>query len=1332
MLVLVALSSWVPVSNASIRSPRHLHRREAIANGFDLRVLPIGDSITWGAQSSDSNGYRKYLWDRLAQLENKLDFVGRRADNVGMSDPDHEGHRGKVIDEISELASIGISAAPNIVLLHAGTNDMNKGLDTGNAPARLKKLIDKILKVSPKAVILVCQLVPSTKAQTTQPRIEVFNAAIPDLVSDLRSEGKKALVVSMNEAVQLSDIADDLHPNDRGYQKMANEFYDAIQQASRMGWISEPGTPVTPTGSTPATRCQPTPSWTNVGTIAAGAKVAYADPSFRQGWASRGVVHDGDCPRDRLHFMDLDGDGLKDYACVDADTGKTKVMLNIAGSNGNWSGGWGEAKTIASGNKGRLGSGVRFADLNGDGRDDYIYVHPVTGDITAWINRGEGSGGAPWQWQSLGVIADGIGATNKNLQFVDLNGDHRADLCLVNQDSGEVKAWINNGASITPDWYRLDTIATGASKAPADSVILADFTGEGRADYMMVGADGKVVGFINRLREETILPRWLGPMVVADGPADTERDEVRLVDITGDGKADYLRIEKKSGKVALWENMSIGGKYQPGEGVFLCDLDGDGAKDYFWVDHEGSGWGYLNKGKGSNVWDDLGQIMKNNPHDRESIRMGVLTKSGRADYIVVDKDKGQAWFWQNLGPKAGWSWGGQSECAAGPKETLKKKFGWEEFYPRNVRFADLDGDGLDDYIYMNNYGATVWWKNLGTLPITWGPATLVADGPAGVIPQDVHFADTNGDGKLDYVVVGRVNGQTRTWHHLGWRDDGSIRWNTPLSFAERTGSTGSAIRIADMTGDGRADYVSVDPNNGRLNLWHNRCWPLESSGDGSSGGSDQVTWRDIDCTSPGANNATFEPSFRWNTLRCSEAWEDALDHWRARRGNTNYNFSIIISDYFHANDLKNCGNMMEENNCYETVRCDEKYGGAAPFLVLNSLIVLSQTFWNIINLFGDAATDVKASIGVFAKTFAPPERKDGVGLYVILDIVAMGYAGIMAPFWNRWARNLDWSKRNSDDFDTVKDLVNDMTYQGITLAKDLITQESKDIDPEALLADQVSGVTRAWRGGMQSYAKTLFNGSDPSIKRMSKLMASGKLLDPLSQLDNVGAINLELKKTLYGMLVPLAWRVAGRDLNPFILDSGRSCQDAPNDEYIKKVLGEDTRKDRIICDKGKNRAYYLVGAVDPAKNCPKAGWDEETAECKDFEDLPGFGELGTRVGQSDEDADSSSKDWGLLSAEDIVFGSLATFKANGYKNAPESKPRGEWNSLDQWEQTLDDLVDSDIRAPYFFDLPVCNTIDAFLNYKREGDGETSKKNRKYYFPCNEVIDWDSPAPDWDV
>ena len=35
-----------------------------------------------------------------------------------------------------------------------------------------------------------------------------------------------------------------------------------------------------------------------------------------------------------------------------------------------------------------------------------------------------------------------------------------------------------------------------------------------------------------------------------------------------------------------------------------------------------------------------------------------------------------------------------------------------------------------------------------------------------------------------------------------------------------------------MTGDRRADYVSIDPDNGRINLWENNCWAIDDGGDG--------------------------------------------------------------------------------------------------------------------------------------------------------------------------------------------------------------------------------------------------------------------------------------------------------------------------------------------------------------------------------------------------------------------------------------------------------------------------------------------------------------------
>ena len=159
----------------------------------------------------------------------------------------------------------------------------------------------------------------------------------------------------------------------------------------------------------------------------------------------------------------------------------------------------------------------------------------------------------------------------------------------------------------------------------------------------------------------------------------------------------------------------------------------------------------------------------------------------------------------------------------------------------------MDGDGFDDYLYVNDQGAVVYFKNRGTNPISWGLPHLVADG-VGVLARQVQFADTDGDGLLDYVVVGSVIGGARSWHNFGFQKDGSIRWNTPLSFADGVGVPGRSVKITDvsqipmplhasmllfltvcviqMTGDDRADFVTIDPDTGRLDLWRHRCLPI--------------------------------------------------------------------------------------------------------------------------------------------------------------------------------------------------------------------------------------------------------------------------------------------------------------------------------------------------------------------------------------------------------------------------------------------------------------------------------------------------------------------------
>lgn len=55
--------------------------------------------------------------------------------------------------------------------------------------------------------------------------------------------------------------------------------------------------------------------------------------------------------------------------------------------------------------------------------DDYLVLHPETGELRVWINRGP----APerpegWIWEGIGSIASGLGPS-RNIRFADIDGD---------------------------------------------------------------------------------------------------------------------------------------------------------------------------------------------------------------------------------------------------------------------------------------------------------------------------------------------------------------------------------------------------------------------------------------------------------------------------------------------------------------------------------------------------------------------------------------------------------------------------------------------------------------------------------------------------------------------------------------------------------------------------------------------------------------------------------------------------------------------------------------------------------------------------------------------
>jgi len=183
-----------------------------------LRILPLGDSITWGwqptKQENGTDGYRAKLLRELAYaFYQSANFVGTQHSGY-MYNNDNEGHAGATISQLQAAMKAGLEMRPNVILLHIGTNDLARPETTEekwrDAPRRLGGLLDEIVKICPDAVILVAKII---QAQNTQTRanIQTFNDAVPKVVETWVEKGFKVAVADLS-IVDTNELVDGLHP----------------------------------------------------------------------------------------------------------------------------------------------------------------------------------------------------------------------------------------------------------------------------------------------------------------------------------------------------------------------------------------------------------------------------------------------------------------------------------------------------------------------------------------------------------------------------------------------------------------------------------------------------------------------------------------------------------------------------------------------------------------------------------------------------------------------------------------------------------------------------------------------------------------------------------------------------------------------------------------------------------------------------------------------------------------------------------------------------------------------------------------------------------------
>lgn len=803
-----------------------------------LRLLPTGDSITWGYADPTGNGYRLSLLSQLINQGFSADFVGTQQ-NGQFTDNYNEGHSGYTIEQISGLID-GVLARyqPNVMTLMIGTNNCNLNDDPSGAPGLLTSLISQIYSDDPTIAIALATLIPSGNP-TYESCIQQFNAQIPGIVAQFQAQGQHIVLADMS-AVAVGDlVSDGVHPNATGYQKIANGFLTAVEQLAGNGWISN----APPCSAIPAGCSDPA-------ILAAGSNTSSLPrvPQPRQaanGWIFAGSVSSGSPVSGIYRYADMNGDGKADFVVIDPTTGALTVYLNN-GTDFPTYGGWGPPIAFASG--AAPASQVVLADVTGDGKADYLIVDPNTGAVTAWQNNGGDNGGQPWT--NLGQVAKGA-ASAALVRFADVNGDGKADYLVLDPNTGSVTAWLNNGMDVPGGggWTNVGQVAAGA--APAAMVQFADLNGDGFADYLVLNpVTGAITAWLNNGMDIPGGSGWtpIGQIAAGSGAGSL----VQFADINGDRAADYLVLQPSNGQTTGWLNnggdstaltpnlpqpkrspqprqaangWTAQGNILPSITLPLgqiryADMDGNGLADVVIIDpNSGALTVYLNYGRAAGAGQWANPIaFAAGAAPAAQVVLADVTGDGKADYLVVDPSTGAVTAWQNKGGDnggGGWGYLGQIAKGAGPGAL--------------VRFADVNGDGLADYLVVDlNTGAVSAWLNSGMdLPGGggWTPLGQVAAG--GGPGSMVRFADINGDGYADYLLLNPLTGAVTAWLNNGMDVAGGGGW-IPLGLIAPGTGAGSEVQFADIDGDGCADYLVVASNT-ETDAWLNNGGDLASS-----------------------------------------------------------------------------------------------------------------------------------------------------------------------------------------------------------------------------------------------------------------------------------------------------------------------------------------------------------------------------------------------------------------------------------------------------------------------------------------------------------------------
>lgn len=321
----------------------------------------------------------------------------------------------------------------------------------------------------------------------------------------------------------------------------------------------------------------------------------------------------------------------------------------------------------------------------GDGRLSAVDIEGV--------RAAYGSGGEDWEVaRSLGSSLaarqrghDAKSAGADDILLADVSGDGRADLIFVSAATGDLWVAKARGGSAAGTFDSLSAWRRGAL-AGAARYLVADATGDGRADAIaFFGDSGSFFVAPSTGSAFSSYALWTS----GHGAGSTTQ---LVADVTGDGRADAVAFFAATGN--WWVAPSTGSAFssyalwKSAHGVsstkqFLADVTGDGRADAVaFFDGTGSWWVAPSTGAAFSryaLWKSAHGV------GSSTQLLADVTGDGRADAIVGFRARGSFWVAASLGTAFDdyALWGTGLGTALSPRLT-------------RLLAADIDGDGRDD------------------------------------------------------------------------------------------------------------------------------------------------------------------------------------------------------------------------------------------------------------------------------------------------------------------------------------------------------------------------------------------------------------------------------------------------------------------------------------------------------------------------------------------------------------------------------------------------------------------------------------------------------------